>query len=111
VDLTSPSGFVARDSNDRHISFTGPLCGFCIYGQLPKGSLQTEYRRTAVLMTHHGLEQFTHLDAIGIMATARHELREDKATTKAELAEATRLLKKAAAFQLSLTQPGFDFNY
>jgi hypothetical protein len=62
-------------------------------------------------MTQHGLEQLTHLDAIGVMATARHELREDKTATKAELAEATRLLRKASAFQLSLTQPGFDFKY
>lgn len=62
-------------------------------------------------MAHDGLEQLTHLDAIGIMAKARHELRDDKTATTAELAEATRLLKKASAFQLSLTQPGFDFRY
>lgn len=63
-------------------------------------------------MTHpNGLEQFTHLDAIGVMAQARHELREDSTATRQELAEATRLLKKASAFQLSLTHSGFDFNY
>ena len=62
-------------------------------------------------MTHDGLEQLTHLDAIGIMARARLELREDKTATRQDLAEATRLLKKASAFQLSLTHPGFDFDY
>lgn len=76
-----------------------------------RAALLPEYTRTTVPMTQHGLEQLTHLDAIGIMATARHRLREDKTATRQDLAEATRLLKKASAFQLSLTNPGFDFDY
>jgi len=58
-----------------------------------------------------GLEDLTHLDAIGIMATAYARLAKDPTTTKRELREAMRVLHKAEAYQLSLTDDDFTFGY
>lgn len=55
------------------------------------------------------LSGLTHLDAIGIMAAAHRDLREDPRSSSREIAEAKKVLLKAEAFQLSLTQTNFDF--
>jgi hypothetical protein len=58
-----------------------------------------------------GLEDLTHLDAIGIMANAYARLAKDPASTKGELREAMRVLSKATAYQFSLTDDNFTFNH
>jgi hypothetical protein len=55
------------------------------------------------------LDGLTHLDAIAIMAQAHLELRHDPRASLREVAEAKRVLLKAEAYQLSLTQRNFDF--
>ena len=46
-----------------------------------------------------GLENLTHLDAIGIMVNAYARLTKDPTSTKGELREAMRVLSKATAYQ------------
>jgi hypothetical protein len=58
-----------------------------------------------------GLEDLTHLDAIGIMANAYARLAKDPASTKGELREAMRVLSKAEDYQLSLTDDDYSFNH
>ena len=58
-----------------------------------------------------GLEDLTHLDAIGIMANAYARLAQDPTTKKGELREAMRVLSKATAYQFSLTDDDYPFNY
>jgi hypothetical protein len=58
-----------------------------------------------------GLEDLTHLDAIGIMANAYARLAQDPTTKKGELREAMRVLSKATAYQFSLTDDNFTFNH
>jgi hypothetical protein len=58
-----------------------------------------------------GLEDLTHLDAIGIMANAYARLAQDPTTKKGELREAMRVLSKAEDYQLSLTDDDYSFNY
>ena len=57
----------------------------------------------------HPLHGFTHLDAIGILAQAHLELRQDSRSSLRELSEASQVLRKAEEFQFSLTQNHFDF--
>lgn len=57
------------------------------------------------------LSDLTHLDAIGIMANAYARLAKDPTTPKGELREAMRVLHKAEAYQLSLTDDNFTFKY
>ena len=56
------------------------------------------------------LGEFTHLDAIGIMAAAHLQLQQDPRCTLRELSEAGRILKKAEDYQFSLTVKHFDFS-
>lgn len=58
----------------------------------------------------HPLSDLTHLDAIGVMAEAHQQLQSDPNSTLRELAEARRVLRKAEAFQFSLTPDNFDFS-
>ena len=58
-----------------------------------------------------GLEDLTHLDAIGIMADAYARLAQDPTTKKGELREAMQVLSKAEEYQLSLTDDNYPFNY
>lgn len=103
--------YVAREVTTATTITKAVYASFAYSAICLQAGLQHRYIRTTLPMTHQGLEQFTHLDAIGVMAQARHELREDSTATRQELAEATRLLKKASAYQLSLTHSGFDFDY
>jgi hypothetical protein len=58
-----------------------------------------------------GLQDLTHLDAIGIMANAYARLVKDPTSTKEELREAMRVLSKATAYQLSLTDDKYTFTH
>ena len=58
----------------------------------------------------NSLGDLTHLDAIGIMADARHLLLANPRSTSREIAEATRVLKKAEQYQLSLTTNSYDYS-
>jgi hypothetical protein len=58
-----------------------------------------------------GLENLTHLDAIGIMANAYARLTNDPTSTKGELREAMRVLAKATAYQFSLTDDSYTFTH
>ena len=49
----------------------------------------------------HPLHGFTHLDAIGILAQAHLELRQDSRSSLRELSEASQVLRKAEEFQLT----------
>jgi len=58
-----------------------------------------------------GLQDLTHLDAIGIMANAYARLVKDPTSTKGELREAMRVLSKATAYQFSLTDDNHTFTH
>lgn len=59
----------------------------------------------------HPLSDFTHLDAIGVLAEAHIELKQDPTSTLREIAEARKTLLKAEAFQFSLTPKHFNFPF